>query len=135
MSKPLEKLDIMISIFNQEEIIERVLYGVLKNTTTPFNLILVFDDCTDRTKPRALAYIKKTKPRLLNELIVKDTPNLFELRANNFGFRLAKTDYLITLQDDMIVKEFGWERRLTFPLRKFDDVLAVTARTAQDIKK
>ena len=135
MLKPLKKLDIVISIFNQEEIIERVLYGVFKNTTTSFHLILVFDGCSDRTKPRALAYIRKAKPRLLHELTIRDTPNLFELRANNFGFKLAKTDYLITLQDDMIIKEYGWERRLTYPLRAFDDVLAVTARTAQDIQE
>ncbi|HEY4503952.1 MAG TPA: glycosyltransferase family 2 protein [Candidatus Paceibacterota bacterium] len=135
MVKPLLKLDIVITIFNQEEIVEKVLYGIFRNTTTPFNLILVFDGCTDRTKLRALKYLRKAKPSLLQELIVRDTPNLFELRANNFGFKLARTDYLITVQDDMIIREYGWERRLTYPLRKFDDVLAVTARVAEDIDK
>ena len=132
--KLLESLDIVITIFNQEEIIERVLYGVFRNTTTPFNLIIIFDGCSDRTKPRALKYIKKVKPHLLLELIIHDTPNLFELRANNFAFRLAKTKYMITIQDDMVIREYGWERRLTYPLRKFDDVLAVTARIAENIE-
>lgn len=134
MIKPLKKIDITISIFNQEEIIERVLFGIFSNTTTPFNLILVFDGCTDRTKPRALKYIKKARPKLLDEFILKDTPNLFELKANNECFKLAKTDYLVTVQDDMVIKDYGWERRLTFPLRKFDDVFAVTARVAEDLK-
>lgn len=134
MLKSLTVLDIVISIFNQEEIIERVLYGVFKNTTTPFNLVLVFDGCTDNTRQRALWYIRKTKSRLLKQLIVCDTPNLFELRANNVGFKLAQTDYLITLQDDMVVNEYGWEKRLTYPLRRFDDIFAVTGRGAQDIE-
>lgn len=133
MLKPLNEIDITISIFNQEEIIERVLYGIFSNTTTPFNLVLVFDGCTDRTKARALKYVKRVKPKLMKDLIVRDTPNLFETRANNFCFKLARTDYLITIQDDMIIKDFGWERRITYPLRKFDDVLAVTGRAALDI--
>ncbi len=134
MVKPLDQLDIVVTIFNQEEIIERVLYGIFKNTTTPFNLVLVFDGCTDKTKPRALAYLKRVKSTLLRNLIIKDTRNLFELRANNFAFKLATTDYLITVQDDMVIREFGWERRLTYPLRRFDDVLGVTGRDAHDIK-
>ncbi len=132
--KPLDTLDILVTIFNQEEIIEKVLFGIFRNTTTPFNLILIFDGCSDRTKPRALAYIDRVKPKLLKELITKDTPNLFELRANNFGFKLAKSKYLITLQDDMVIGEYGWERRLTYPIRVFDDVLGVTARIAEDLK-
>ncbi|MEK9131672.1 MAG: glycosyltransferase family A protein [Patescibacteria group bacterium] len=134
MVKPLELIDIVLSIYNQEEIIERVLYGIFKNTTTPFNLILIFDGCTDRTKPRALSYIKKINGGLLKELIIKDTPNLFELRANNVGFKLAREKYLITLQDDMVIDDYGWERRLTYPLRQFDDILAVTGRGAQNIE-
>ncbi|MEK9131670.1 MAG: glycosyltransferase family A protein [Patescibacteria group bacterium] len=129
----LDKIDIVLSIYNQEEIIERVLYGIFKNTTTPFNLILIFDGCRDRSKPRALRYIKQYAPKLLKEVITRDTPNIFETRANNTGFKLAQADYLITLQDDMVINEHGWERRLTYPLRIFDDVLAVTSRTAQDI--
>lgn len=133
--KPLEKLDIVLSIFNQEDLIERVLYGIFKNTTTPFNLILIFDGCTDNTKPLTLEYIKKHRPERLNDLIIRDTPNVYETRANNVGFKLAKEDYMITLQDDMVIKEYGWERRLAYPLRKFDDVLAVTSRSAHDIKR
>lgn len=133
MAYPLEKIDILITIFNQEEIIERVLYGVLKNTTTSFNLILVFDGCTDRTKPRAEKYLKHVTSSFLREIIVRDTPNLFETRANNYGFKLSTCKYLITIQDDMVIREYGWERRLTLPLRKFNDVLAVSARSAQDV--
>lgn len=129
----MDTLDIAITVFNQEEIIERVLYGIFTNTTTPFNLIILFDGCTDRTKERALNYINRYKPRLLKLLISHDTPNLFELRANNAAFKLAQTDYLIAVQDDMVIQEFGWERRLTYPLRIYDDVFAVTARVAEDV--
>ncbi len=133
MIKPLIQIDIVLSIFNQENLIERILYSIFKNTITPFNLILVFDGCTDRTKPRALKYIKRYKAKNLKELIIADAPNVYETKANNIGFKLAKNEHMITLQDDMVINEYGWERRLTYPLRKFEDVLAVTARIAQNI--
>ena len=134
-TKPLNKLDIVMSVFNQEHIIERVLFGIFRNTTTPFNLILVFDGCTDKSEQRALSYIKKTKPKNLISTTVEKADNVYETKANNIGFKLSKEEYMITLQDDMIIKEMGWERRLTYPLRKFDDVLAVTSRSAHDIRK
>lgn len=135
MIRPLNKLDIVLSIFNQEKLIERVLHGIFKNTTTPFNLIIIFDGCTDRTEARALRYIRRFRPALLKELIIDHAANVFETRANNIGFKKAKEEYLITLQDDMVINEFGWEKRLTFPLRKFNDVIAVSSRIAQDLKK
>jgi len=123
-----------MSIFNQESLIERVLYGIFRNTTTPFNLILVFDGCTDRTEPRAMKYIEKHRPENLKEIKVTHAPNVYETRANNIGFKMVEEDYMITLQDDMVINELGWEIRLTYPLRVFDDVLAVGSRMAQDIK-
>ena len=131
--KPLTHVDIVLSVFNQENLIEKVLHGIFKNTTTPFTLIMVFDGCTDRTEVRAKKYIKRYSPKLLKEFISTSAPNVYETRANNIGFKLSKSDFMITLQDDMVINEYGWERRITFPLRKFEEVLAVTSRSAHDI--
>lgn len=131
--EPFTKIDIVLSIFNQEKLIEKVLGGIFKNTTTPFNLILIFDGCTDQTEKIALSYIKMHKPKLLINLIIEHAQNVFETRANNIGFKKSKEEYMVTLQDDMVINEYGWERRLTYPLRKFPDVIAVTARIAQDM--
>jgi glycosyltransferase involved in cell wall biosynthesis len=128
----LDMVDIVITIFNQEKIVERQLYSIFKNTTTPFNLILVFDGCTDRTESRALKYIERNKPPLMRELRTKITPNVYEVKANNVGYKMVTSDYFINLQDDVLIKEKGWERRITYPLRKYDDVLGVTARIAED---
>lgn len=133
MIKLLREIDVVLSIFNQEKLIERVLYGIFRNTSTPFNLILIFDGCTDRTEKRALKYIKRYKPRNLKNLIIERAPNVYETKANNIGFRLAKNEYMLTLQDDMVIDEYGWEKRLTFPIRRFGDIIAVSSRTAQDV--
>ena len=128
--KSLESLDIVLSVYNQENLITKVLAGIDRNTTTLFNLIVVFDGCTDRTEQVVLEYIKAHRPSLMKDFRSTKAPNVYETKANNIGFRMGSEPYLITLQDDMIIEEKGWERRLTYPLRAFNDIFAVTARTA-----
>lgn len=130
---PLTEIDIVLSVYNQEQIIERILAGVLKNTVTPFTLILVFDGCTDASRERAEQFLKNAPESALRKTIITEASNVYETRANNIGFKLAQAEYLITLQDDMEIMEPGWDVRLTFPLRKFDSVLGVSARMALDI--
>ncbi len=132
MVKPLERIDIVISIFNQEKIIERILAGVCRNTLTPFNLILVFDGCVDQTKPKALAWLEKNRPAHMLQLVTQDAPDVYETKATNIGLRLGKEDYIITMQDDMEIQELGWEVRLTYPIRKFDDVFSTGAYIGHD---
>ncbi len=125
-------LDIVISIFNQEKLIERQLQSIFKYTTTPFNLILVFDGCTDKTKPRALAYIAKYAPPNLKEFRHVDTPNIYELKANNTGYRMVTSEFFINLQDDVLIREKGWERRMTYPMRIRDDIMGITSRISEN---
>ncbi|MEK7464039.1 MAG: glycosyltransferase family A protein [Patescibacteria group bacterium] len=128
--KNLEVIDIVLSIYNQEKIIARVLSGIFDNTTTPFNLILIFDGCTDASMQIALDHVKKENPPLMKEFITTTATNVYETKANNIGFKLGKEKYLLTIQDDIVICEKGWERRLTFPIRAFNDVFAVSARAA-----
>lgn len=132
--KSLSNIDIVISVYNQEKLIPRVLAGVISSTTTPFNLILVFDGCSDQSLSVSRTFIKENRTDLLRSLVILTADNVFETRANNIGFRAAKEDYVITVQDDVIIEEKGWERRLTYPLRAYDDVFAVTSRAALNMQ-
>jgi len=132
--KPLSSIDIVISVHNQEKLIQRVLVGIFNSTTTPFNLILVFDGCTDKSLEVSHQFIKNNKSGFLKNVVITTTNNIYETKANNIGFRLSKEDYLITVQDDVVIEEKGWERRLTYPLRAFGDIFAVTSRVALNMK-
>ena len=48
------------------------------------------------------------------------------------GLKQATGDYAIIIQDDMVIQEYGWNRRMQKPFLKLDDVFAVTARTAHN---
>ncbi len=132
--KPLSSIDIVISVHNQEQLIQRVLVGIFNSTTTPFNLILVFDGCTDKSLDVSQQFLKNTKSSFLKNLAITTADNVYETKANNIGFRLSREKYLITLQDDVVIEEKGWERRLTYPLRAFDDIFAVTSRVALNMR-
>lgn len=132
--KPLRIIDIVISIFNQEQIISKVLFGIINSTTTPFNLILVFDGCTDKSQEISEQLLKKVSSEFIKKITITTANNVYETKANNVGFRLSHEEYLITAQDDVVVEEKGWERRLTYPLRAFNDVFAVTSRVALNMK-
>lgn len=130
---PLTVVDVVMSVYNQEKIITRILAGIIKNTTTPFNLVLVFDGCTDKSKELSLSFLAKAKPKLLKELRVTETPDVHENMSNNAGLRLCTSPYIVMLQDDMEICEMGWERRITFPLRSLPNVAIVGSRDTFDI--
>ena len=69
---------------------------------------------------------------LANNLTIRYADNVFETKANNIGLKEAVGKYVIIVQDDMVINEEGWNERLRKPFNAFDDVFAVTARTAHN---
>ena len=121
---------IILTVHNQENIIKHVLAGIEKNTKGSYELILVIDGCTDNTEKVILEYMKGSS--LANNLTIRYADNVFETKANNIGLKEAIGKYVIIVQDDMIINEDGWNERLRKPFNAFDDVFAVTARTAHN---
>ena len=101
--------------------------GIFNNTVGNYELIVVLDGCTDNSEEVVKEYLPK-----FNDCTVLYADNVFETTANNIGLREATGDYAIIIQDDMIIEEQGWNRRMQKPLLKLDDVFAVTARTAHN---
>jgi glycosyltransferase involved in cell wall biosynthesis len=93
-------------------------------------IIVVFDGCIDKTEE-----IVKS---ILNDLTIKIkyvyTDDVFELKANNAGLKEVTSDYVILIQDDMIIKEKDFDKRMLKPFITFDDVFAVTSQTAHNNK-
>ena len=121
---------IILTLHNQEAIVNDVLGGIEDNTEGEYELIIVFDGCTDSTEPVAKAYIETS---LLKEKITyKYADNVFETKANNIGLKEAIGEYVIIVQDDMVIQEPGWNKRMREPFEVFDDVFAVTARASHN---
>lgn len=119
---------IILTIHNKDWMIREVVEGICKNTIGNYELIVVIDGCTDNTESVVLETLKNKNIDF--KLIF--APDVFETKANNLGLKIAQGDKVIIVQDDMIIKEHGWNQRMQKPFDKFDDVFAVTSRTAHD---
>jgi glycosyltransferase involved in cell wall biosynthesis len=119
---------IILTIHNKEWLVQQVLDGIVKNTRGDYELIIVLDGCTDKSFDVVEDYFYGKN----HNVIIETTPNVYETKANNVGLKSAKGKYVIIVQDDMIVKEDGWNLRMQKPFDAFDDVFAVTSRTAHD---
>jgi len=121
---------IILTVHNKDWLIDSVVNGIIENTTGEYELIITFDGCTDNSE--SVVYdCFNGKDKLF---IPGHTPNVFETAANNYGALKAVGEYVIIVQDDMIIKEYGWNERMEKPFNAFDDVFAVTARTAHNWK-
>lgn len=122
-------LSIVLTVYNKEFQIARVVEGIVANTTSPFQLVIVYDACIDRSEEKVNEVLGRGTGQMC-DLKVIHTPDINENRANNVGMRAADGDYFIILQDDMLIQEKGWDQRMLGPMKRWGDVFAVGARDA-----
>jgi GT2 family glycosyltransferase len=119
-----------LTIHNKDFLIESVLNGIIQNTKGKYELIVALDGCTDQSEFLVKNFLKNTNIKYK----ILYANNIFETRSNNLAAKNSSEDYIIIIQDDMVIKEEGWNLRLVQPIKKFDDIFAVTARTAHSWK-
>lgn len=124
-----KSLSVIVTVYQKEYQIGTVIEGIIHNTITPFQLVMVYDGCTDRSEAVVNEVLERCSG-LMRDLKVVYTPDVNEVCANNAGMQAADGDYLVIMQDDMWIVESGWERRLVLPLETWDDVFAVSAGNA-----
>ena len=109
-----------------EILLEKVLDGIIDNTVGEYEVLCMLDGCTDNSDKVVDKYLDKANVRPIV------LPDIFELRTNNAAFKESKGEYVIVVQDDQVISEHGWNKRMQKPFDEFDDVFAVTARCAHN---
>ncbi len=122
---------IIVTIHNKGWLVERCIKAIKEHTTGDYELVLVFDGCTDNSEQVAFQAITNCQ---MPKYKIVYTPDVFETKANIAGIRSSEGTYCVIVQDDMVVNEAGWNERLTKPVIAFPDVFAVTANTAHNFK-
>ena len=119
-------LSINLTVHNKDFLLEQVLNGITQNTTGDYELVVVLDGCTDRSEEVLDHFIAASSIKIKKLY----APNVFETKANNLAARNSEGDHIIIVQDDMVVREHGWNERMLKPIKAFSDIYAVTARSA-----
>lgn len=124
-----KKISTILTIHNKDFLIERVCYGLIENLSQKNEqIIVVFDGCTDNSEVLTKNIFKKYDKKV--DYVYTD--DVFETKANNAGLKLVENDYVIIVQDDMVVKEKNFDLRMIKPFQNFDDVFAVTSFVAHN---
>jgi len=126
-----KKITCLLTTHNKENMIADVCNSILTNISElTEQIIVVFDGCIDKTEEITKDILKDYNKKL--DFVYTD--DVFELRANNAGLKIVENDYVILIQDDMIINEKDFDKRMLKPFINFNDVFAVTAQTAHNNK-
>lgn len=124
-----KKISTLLTIHNKDFLIERVCDGLINNLSEDNEqIIVVFDGCIDNSESLAKNILKRYHKKV--DYVYTD--DVFETKANNAGLRLVENDYVIIVQDDMVVKERNFDLRMLKPFQNFEDVFAVTSFVAHN---
>ena len=105
--KPVKLTSIIILCFNQIIYTQKCLQSIDKYTSVPYELILVDNGSTDGTQAFLKAYSKKHTACT----IILNESNRGFAGGNNQGIAAAKGDYILLLNNDVIVTS-DWLKRL-----------------------
>jgi len=131
----IDSISVLLTVYNQEDIIQRVFHGITKNISSNVKeIIVIIDGCTDNTKEILMEEFKIIQNEQKVKIIWRETPNLNETLANNVGLKLSSCDYTIIVQDDCAIQEPYFDLRMLTPFKFVPNLLAVSGRDAVDIK-
>ncbi|MFA6078191.1 MAG: glycosyltransferase family 2 protein [Candidatus Omnitrophota bacterium] len=109
--------DIIIPIWNQPDYTRDCIEAIIRNTPTPYKLILVDNASDDETR----SYLQGLKNRSsLNVEVIRNEENLGFVRAVNQGMSSSRSPYVAILNNDTIPAP-GWlERMIDFAVAHKD---------------
>jgi len=124
---------IVLPIYNQENIIQQTLNHILNNTTMKkYELILILDSCSDNSETKVVEIINTINFHvhilITNIVVLKSETPLFETSADNLGFYCAKGEFILEIQADMDILDYGYNMKMLQPFLLDKTVIGVSGR-------
>lgn len=129
-------LTFVLTTFNQESLVEKVINSIVACSNLPSELIIIDDQSEDKTLSQILKVIGDKKwdhGKLSTISVYGNLSSQFETFCDDFGIRTAKTKFVILVQSDVIITEQGFDEKLVACLKHFHDILMVSARGTEPI--
>lgn len=122
MSSKDPKITVLLSVYNDEKYIGRAIDSILSQTFRDFELLIIDDSSTDKTRDIILAY-KDTRIRL-----VKTKKKIGITKSLNKGLKIARGNYIARLDSDDISYPDRLKKQMSF-LENNKDYAIVGSRT------
>ena len=127
-----DDVSILLTVHNKQDIVGVVLDGIFNNISRSVKeVIVILDGCTDKTK-EIVNYFPYDTSKIYYG--VYETPDLNETLANNYGLRFCASKYTIIVQDDCVIQEPDFDKRMIKPFNVVPNLLAVSGRDAVDTR-
>ena len=123
------KQSINLTIHNKDYLIPNLLNAIVKNTIGSYEIIIVLDGCNDMSEEKVFEFFK-SHTEISHKILY--APNVFETKANNIAAKNSDGDYIFIIQDDMVIDEYGWNKRMLKPFEMFSDVFSVTSNVSHN---
>ncbi len=135
------QVSVVIPVFNQEEIIARILNSLIENITLTSELLIIVDKGRDKSQEEVLRFFQDIKggndtnfnPQISSVKVIVASKPLFETRSDNVGFRMSRGDYIIEIQSDMLIQDRGFDRKMVASLEQNFDLFAVSGRATTSL--
>ena len=121
---------VVIPIFNQEAIIKDNIVSVLNNIEGIFELIIILDNCVDQTENIITEFfnVYNNQHNLVRVIIIKQETPIFETSCDNIGFVISSGKYVLEIQADMEMCQYGFNTSLARGFKQYEDIIGISGR-------
>jgi glycosyltransferase involved in cell wall biosynthesis len=98
----------IIPIFNKEDILPHVLDSLDKCASKNSKIFTILDGCVDRSED----IVDKFKKNSRRDVIKIYMPNVHMLRSVNEGLKRVQSGFSVIMQDDIIIEDKDFERKV-----------------------
>lgn len=130
------KVTYVTPIFNSTAVLKKTLPTWINHSANPFDLIVINDasseEESDDLENFLFAICRDYKLR--DVLLIKNQTPIYETACDNLGFYLARTEYIVEMQADIFVSQFGFDQQLINALDSPTKPSAVSGRSGHPLK-
>lgn len=94
-----------------------------------FELIIILDGCIHETEIILMRLLADAGPQnLTRSILIKQATPVFETTYDNIGFLSASGPYILKIQADMEMTEYGFNTNLARGIKDYGGIIAISGR-------
>ena len=112
---------LVMPIYNKDKVIRQVINMIIDNAKLPFDIVIIDDSSSDNSVSEIRDFFSTymvDNDIVCNVSLVINSAPIYETACDNIGFGFAVTEFIIEIQSDMFVDDFGFDFRMIEALRQ-----------------
>ncbi len=124
-----KKFNYIVPIFNKEDILQDTLIAIEKCASDHSNIIMIVDGCTDNSEAIVDDFSRNSSHKTQKILM----PNVHMLLSVNEGLKQVKEGYSVIMQDDIILKDLDFEKKIVELYNSINHLGVISLRYGSNI--